>query len=308
MIVMSLALTYVIVPTFRECSKVAQLLACFAAVRHEGLRILIANGDPGDETSRYLRELGDARVIEIAGHPGLYWSGLVNLGLRHALQAETPCEYVIIMNADVVFDGDVITPLIRKARATPNTQLAAVTVAGGRVVSSGVKIVSWLLTINRHPLAGTLPTQLPNDDLVPVDFLPTRCTLIPFEYVKKAGLIAEAELPHYGGDNEYTNRVRRLGCAPCIFTGVQVQVDAGHTGTDVFHRQIPIGKRIRSLFALKSTANPIYRIRFVRMAYPWYAWPSAIVLYTLRSILEVLLGGNVIKFIIRRKESGFSGS
>ena len=300
--------TFVVVPTFRETDKITTLLASFSQVKARDIKILIANGNPGDETSTYIRTLHDDRVQELSGHPSLFWSGLVNLGLRHILEHETGQEFVIIMNADVDFDGDVITPLLNKARSTPNAQLAAVTVGDGQVISSGVKVVSWLLTLNRHPLAGTLPERLPEDKLIPVDFLPTRCTLIPFEYVKKAGLISEKQLPHYGGDNEYTNRVRMLGCSPYIYKGVQVRVDAKNTGTDVFHKEIPIGRRIRSLFSIKSTANPVYRIRLIRMIYPWYAWPSAMFLYVLRSILEALLGGRGIKAFIRRKESGFSGS
>ncbi len=85
---MTNALTFIVVPTFRECANVAHLLTCFASVRHDGLRILIANGDSGYETSCYLLELKDIRVTEIADHPGLHWSGLANVKLSHALLAE----------------------------------------------------------------------------------------------------------------------------------------------------------------------------------------------------------------------------
>jgi GT2 family glycosyltransferase len=300
--------TYVIVPTFKEKAKVETLLNSFSRVRDETIKILIANGNPGDETSSYLNQLHNSRVLEIPGTAGLFWSGLVNLGLRHVLrQAEQP-EFIILMNADVEFDGDILKPLLAKARATPNGQLAAVSIAGRHVVSSGVKVQSWLLTANRHPLAGTLPENLPSDALIPVDFLPTRCTLIPFAAVKRAGLIAENDLPHYGGDYEYTNRLRQLGFAPFIFTGAQIRLDAQNTGHSVFHKSLSLKVRLRSLFSIKATFNPIYRLRFIRLAYPAYAWPSAMTVYLLRSALEVLLGGRIIKLIFRRKETGFAGT
>ena len=300
--------TFVVVPTFREKEKVLALLRSFRHVRGLNLTILIANGNPSDETSAALRELKDSRVLELPGNPKLFWSGLVNLGLQHVLRQRPEPEFVVIMNADVEFETDVLTPLILKARANLKCQLAAVTLSNGEIISSGVKVVSWLLTLNRHPLAGTSPQDLPIDALIPVDFLPTRCTLIPFAAVKKAGLIAEKLLPHYGGDNEYTNRIRHLGYQPYIYTGSRVKVDADNTGIDVFHRALSLKSRVSSLFSIKSTANPIYRLRFVRLAYPWYAWPSAMFLYTLRSTLEVLMGGNAIRRISRQKESGFSGT
>ena len=141
-----------------------------------------------------------------------------------------------------------------------------------------------------------------------MDFLPTRCTLIPFAAVAKAGLVAERALPHYGGDNEYTNRVRRLGYQPFIFTGARVRVDVGHTGADVFYRKIALLERIRTLFSIKSLSNPVYRLRFIALTYPRYAWPSAMLLCLLRTCLEILLGGGWLKSILPGKERGYSGS
>ena len=141
-----------------------------------------------------------------------------------------------------------------------------------------------------------------------MDFMPTRCTLIPFTAVRMTGLIAEHDLPHYAGDYEYTNRLRLLGFAPYIFTGSRVKVDAQNTGTSVFHKALSLRVRISSLFSIKANFNPIYRLRFVRLAYPCYAWPSAMVMCLLRSAAELLLGGSAIRFLIRRKESGFAGS
>ena len=301
-------LTFVIVPTFNERRQVERLLNCFARFDNSNAMILVANGNPGDETSRYLEELHNDRILELQGHPGLFWSGLVNLGLRHVLHSEAEKEFVIIMNADVEFDHDMVTLLTAKARLMANCQLAAVTVGDRRVVSSGVKVVSWALTLHRHPLAGELPESLPADELIPVDFLPTRCTLIPYPAVAKAGVVAERELPHYAADNEYTNRVRKLGYQPYIFTGVRVKLDTKNTGADVFHAPLSLGKRVGSMFSIKSLSNPICRLRFVKLAYPRYAWPSAMVLYLLRSLTEVLFGGTHIKSIFPINGRGYSGS
>lgn len=299
--------TFVIVPTFREKRKIETLLTCFSGVRIENLKIVIVNGNPNDETSDYLKNIDDDRVLELSGNPNLYWSGLVNLGLQHVLHHETDQEFVILMNADVEFTGDILAPLIAKARSTPKAQLAAMVVNDDKVISCGVKVVSWLFTYNRHPLAGTLPKRLWSDVLTPVDFLPTRCTLIPFAAVKKAGLIAEKRLPHYGGDYEYTNRVRKLGYPPYIFSGVQVKVDTQNTGIDIFRQNTSLRQRIDTMFSIKAN-NPMDRLRFIRLVYPWYAQPSAMLLYVLRNVIEVILGGAAIKHIFRRRESGISGT
>lgn len=175
-------------------------------------------------------------------------------------------------------------------------------------MSSGVKVVSWFLTLNRHPLAGLPAASLPEGALIPVDFLPARCTLIPYAAVAEAGLVAERELPHYCADYEYTNRLRKLGYQPYIFTGVRVRLDAEHTGTHVFYRRVPFCKRMGCLFSIKSPSNPACRARFVKLVYPRYAWPSAMILYLLHSLGEVLLGGARIRSMFPMKEHGYSAS
>jgi GT2 family glycosyltransferase len=301
-------LTFVIVPTFKEPRHVERLLNCFAHADNRDLVILIVNGNPGDDTSKHIERLHIGRILELQGHPGLFWSGLVNLGLQYILRQEHEPEFVILMNADVEFDHHMLSRLIVTARTIPDCQLAAVTLSNRTIITSGVKVISWLLTLNRHPLAGVQLEDLPADTLIPVDFLPARCTLIPFTAVRQAGLVAEKSLPHYGADNEYTNRLRKLGWQPFIYTGSQVRLDAQNTGSDVFHKRLPFRMRVGSLFSIKSTSNPMYRLRFIRLTYPIYAWPSAMLLYALRTFLEVLLGGSAIKLLFPQRESGFSGS
>ncbi len=300
---------FIVVPTFREPAKISDWLASFGSINLSGVTALLVNGNPGDTTSNLIRDAASHLPIhELKGDPTLFWAGLTNLGLRQALREGGDGDYVVLMNADIEFTRDMFSALMEKGRTTHNAQLAAVTISGQRVVSSGVKVISWFLTLNRHPLAGTLDTDLPSDTLIPVDYLPTRCTLIPLAAVRQAGLIAESALPHYGADYEYTNRLRKLGYQPFIFSGARVRLDGENTGNNVFWRRLSLGTRLRSLFSIKSTSNPIYRIRFILLAYPMYAWPSAMLLYTLRSVLEVLLGGAVIKSLLPRSESGFSGS
>ena len=300
--------TFILVPVYKEQDKLNILIHSFSYIKDINYKIIIINGNPGDETTVALKKLNDKRLIEVMGHPGLFWSGLINRGLDYVIKHEKNQEFVILMNADVEFSRDILTSMISIARENPKAQLGAVTLVGKNVVSSGVKVCSWLFTINKHPLAGTNVESLPQNKLIAVDFLPTRCTLIPFDAVRQAKYTSETKLPHYGADYEYTNRIRKCGWQPYIFTGTQVQLDALNTGNSVFHKKLTIKTRLLTLFSIKSASNPIYRLRFIRLTYPYYAWPSAMLLYILRTFFEVLFGGDIIKKMFARKESGFSGS
>ena len=299
--------TWIIVPTFRERGKVAILTRCLCPVLCPDLRLLIVNGNPDDETSQLIRTLSSPWITEVSGNPNLFWSGLVNLGLRLAVSSGSPPEFVILMNADVEFDGDIFTPLIAKGKATPRSILAAVTVAGGKVVSSGVQVRSWRLTLNRHVLAGTLPRSLPKDELIQVDFLPGRCTLLPIEAVEIGGFVDEQRLPHYGGDYEYSNRLRRLGFSLFVYTGLQVILDPNNTGLSAAKGDSSFSSRLANTFSIKAAYNPWYRLVFVRLAYPWFAWPTAMSLVVLRSLVEIALGHKLMSKCVLRAESGYSG-
>lgn len=297
-----------VIPTFKEPKQIEKLISSFLFVLSSEIEILIINGNPKDETSLLLSACKDKRIVELEGSPVLYWSGLVNIGLNYLLQSDEKPEFVFILNADVFFDCDILERFLEKAKTLEKFQFAGITTSKGKIIASGAKVKSWLLTNIRHPLAGSLIENLTEDILIPVDYLPTRCLMFPFSALLECGVIAEKRLPHYGGDEEFTNRLRLYGYQPFIYTGVKVFLDARNTGTDVFHKRINLRKRIGSLFSIKSTANPIYCIRFVKMAYPWYAIPSGIILYVSRSILQVLFGGSLLKKVARKNETGFSGS
>jgi GT2 family glycosyltransferase len=296
-----------VIPTFKEKEKIEALIHCFENIRNKWIEIIIVNGNPDDDTSQWLKSCGDKRILELTGHPSLYWSGLVNVGLGYILNSPVKPDYVFVMNADILFSTDILQAFLSEAQKLKPCQLAAVTSAHGRVLSSGVRVQSWFFTLNCHPLAGSELNTLPDNQLIPVDFLPTRCIMFPFEALQKAGLTAEKRLPHYCGDYEFTARLSRLGYKAYIATNIVIEVDTHHTGADVYSKKLNLWTRISSVFSIKSPSNPFYQIRFINLVYPRWSRPSAILLYVIRCLLEVLLGGNRIKKIFYHTESGFSG-
>jgi GT2 family glycosyltransferase len=301
---------FVAVPTFKEPGTIGLLLASFASISPPGVSILIANGNPGDDTTDLIRAAAGKGqpVWEIPGNRSLFWSGLTNLAIRHALQAGGPDDYLMLMNADVTFTTDVFAAMRRKSRELGPCVLAALTSAHGRIVSSGASAKSWVLGMNRHPFAGEALSAVNPTQLVPVDFLPGRCTMIPLSAVRAAGGINEDRLPHYGGDYEFAWRLKRAGYPLFLFTGAVVECDVENTGNCVFHKRIPLGRRLRGLFSIRSADNPFYRTRYVWLVYPIHARPSATLVFLGKSILSVFLGGARIRALFPFSETGLAGS
>lgn len=301
---------FVTVPTFKEVDKIRQLLNSFISVNPPGVSVIIANGNPGDETSELIHRLESSglSVQETSGDSSLYWSGLTNCAIRSALTRARDDDFIVLMNADVTFSSDVFAILRAKIEQLGPCILACLTTARGRVVSSGVLVFSWLWAMNRHPLAGEEVLRVEKERIEPVDFLPGRCTMIPVMAIRKAGGINEFALPHYGADYEFTRRLKHAGYPAYLFSGASVECDVANTGHNVFHKKIPLARRLRGLFSIKSADNPFYRTRFIWLAYPRYAFPTATLAYLCKSLACAILGGERIRAFAPGLETGLSGS
>ena len=174
-------------------------------------------------------------------------------------------------------------------------------------ISSGVQIKSWVMTSHFHPFAGTSKVNIPNDLCVRVNLLATRCMLIPVEAVAKSGLVAERLLPHYGADMEFSHRLCKSGYVPYIYTGACINVDTSNTGQSIYNKESKLLDRILSLMSIRNLSNPWYRTILVLLIYPWYAWPTAISAYLLRTLIETLLSKNQIKLYFGHEGRGYPG-
>lgn len=301
---------FVAVPTYKESGKIQSLLASFTLINPPEVSILIANGNPGDETTDLVRaSAGKGQPVhEIPGNRSLFWSGLTNLAIRHAVKVGGLDDFLMLMNADVTFTTDVFAAMRRKSRELGPCVLAALTSAHGRIVSSGASAKSWVLGMNRHPFAGEALSAVDPTQVVPVDFLPGRCTMIPLSAVRAAGGINEDRLPHYGGDYEFTWRLKRAGYPLFLFTGAVVECDIENTGNCVFFKRASLGWRLRGLFSIRSINNPLYRTRYVWLVYPLYACPTATLVFLGKSLLSVFLGGARIRALFPYNETGLAGS
>jgi len=299
----------VIIPTFRETAKVEGLLRCFQHVPEQSLRVYIINGNPGDETSALLTgSESDTRIIELPGNPTLFWSGLVNIGLRRLVTDVPQPDYVVIMNVDIDFDGNLFELISQNMAKVKRGQLGALCHNGSRTVSSGTCVRSWMLALTTHPFAGSCLIEVPSGILAPVDYLPTRCTVIPMEAILGGGLVAEHTLPHYAADNEYTLRLKRLGYLPYIATDIRITCDMTNTGNSIYHKTPSLWTRLKNTTSIRSAYNFKLRSRFICLTYPFYARPTALIVYGLKGIAEVLLGGLVIRRLFRSNQRGFSGA
>lgn len=300
---------FICIPTYREPQKVLKLLNSCSHIRYRPFQIVIVNANPGDKTSEIIKNKQntiDYEITEIQGEPSEFWSATVNRGFKEILKLSKKEDWILLMNVDVEFNNDIVELLIKKAIEQGDCQISALSLSKKYVISSGVRVKSWLLSLTHHPYAGYKLDQVKPDELIPVDYLPTRCLLFPVKSINNSELIAEKLLPHYGADYEFTHRLSMNKYKPFIYTNVWVEVDTNNTGESVYSQEKNILQRVSNIMSIKNPSNPKFRVIFVLLVYPLYAIPTAIFFYLARTFLEVSLGGKKIRTLLNKKESGFS--
>jgi len=299
-----------IIPTYKEKTKIENLLESFDSVSYEHLYILIVNANYFDETSILIKEKNDPRVIEIQATATDFWSATINKGLDYILDSKFngSFEYIIIMNSDITFNHDIFSKTASIIEGTKRKIVGAFTESEGKILSSGVMVMSWLFAINKHPYAGLELSLLPPNISIAVDYLPTRFIAIPKE-VFDCNLRANAKkLPHYCADYEFTHRLKKMNYELTIFSNLVVHLDKNNTGLDPFLNRIPFQMKISMFTSVKSHTNLLYRTRFVLLTHPKYSIPTAVLVYAIKAIIEIMFGYSISKKLSSLKNFGFSGS
>lgn len=297
------------VPTFKEPQKAKLFFESLKNVSYPLLEVIVINANAPDETTELLNLESNLKfkITELEGCKEEFWSASLNRGLRYVKTNMSESDWVIIMNIDVEFSTDIVTDLVSCAERIGNCQVGAIAISNGVAISSGVSVKSWALTLNKHPFAGFELKNLPNN-IFPVDFLPGRCFIFPSRYLNIAGLIDEKKLPHYHADYEFSYRLKKSGCRTFLHSGISINADMSNTGFSVFDKKTNIYDRFSQLWSIKNPSNPYFRIMMVRQMFPLYFIPTGILFYLIRSLIEVVVGNNVILFFLNKKEQGYSGS
>ncbi|MBL9157838.1 MAG: hypothetical protein JNJ70_10220 [Verrucomicrobiales bacterium] len=288
---------HVVVPTFRESGLVGPFLESWDGVRSVDLALHVVNGNPDDETSTLLSEWqGRHSVTEHRGHPGLFWTGLVALGLREVARVAGEGDFFLITNIDVRPAGDPLSAILAQVPSPEGHQVAIpVTGSGGKVSSSAVVVRSWALSLNRHLGEGQTLDEMPRDACLAATYLPTRFLLVPAKALSEGLFPDEVNLPHYCADYEYTNRLRLAGYAPLLFTGAHATLVEENTGFDTFLAKTSLWSRIRKAWDIKCPYNLRYRYRFVRLVYPRAAFLPGLCSHFAKIFLEIALGGHQLR-------------
>ncbi len=256
---------YVVIPVFNRLAFTRACLDGLRAQTYRELQAVVVDGGSTDGTVELLsKEYPDATVLH--GRGELWWGGAMQLGIEHVLgRSGSDNDFVLMMNNDTEIDRDFVDRLVR-------VSIAEQAVVGSTVVDSRdrSRILDAGEFIDWRTYSFSVRTEIdPNrsffDD---VDLLPGRGTLVPIRMIRVSGNVDGRVFPHYAGDYEFFQRLKRHGFRLGVTSEARIAAHADETGLYTVGDMIGMRRAWTLISSRKSMNNVIDHWRFIGRCAP----------------------------------------
>jgi GT2 family glycosyltransferase len=203
----------------------------------------------------------------------LFWTGSVNMGLRHALHAGAT--HLMTLNNDVLVPPTFIETMLSTSAAHPASLLGALEKdAHSQAPIWGGEVFDWRTHRAHHLLRTLAPTQ--QHGLHAVSYLPGRGLLIPRAIAEQIGLFDEDGFPHYYADYDFTHRALRAGYELYCHYDAPLYTYPDASGDQLTRQQRNLSGYLKHLFSIKGGGNLGNFTRYTRRHCPGPQQPYAL--------------------------------
>ncbi len=253
---------YVVVPVFNRRSLTERFLHCMREQRFRNFATIIVDDGSTDGTAELVAEqFKEVQVLR--GDGNLWWTGAINLGIRHAMASASQDAAILVLNDDLEIDSDYLETLHKLWRSNPRTLIGslAVDIRNPEVILDGGRIVNWwtakmtMLNLQRKLY------EFPKNHYADVSLLTGWGTLIPIQVFREIGLYDDKHFQQCG-DTELPVRAKKAGYRLVVSYDAIVKVHADASdGVNVSSRY-SLRDLKRYFFDVKSNYRLKYRLFF----------------------------------------------
>ena len=274
---------YIVIPVHNRIDKTICCLESIKIQNYKNINVIMVDDGSSDSTTERVGCLYPETTI-LHGDGGLFWTGAVHFGIKHALSICSQGDWILLVNNDTKLNNNTIEELVVFSTNHQRKVLASAVSVNSLnrdiIIKSGTIVKSWVFNITQHVLQGMRVSELLSHKPIEVDLLTARCLLHPVEIFKAIGNYNAELLPHYGGDDEFTVRASKNGYKAYVLPSAIVYLDEDTQATAKLNI-------IQQLFGFRSSLNIINRWKFARAAVPIYALPSYYFMAIVKSLYVI---------------------
>lgn len=272
-------MVYLLVPTFRRVDSTKRFIESVRIHLHLPFRIILVDDDPDRSTTDTFG--GEQSVTVLPGTGTLFWGGSMNVAIRHLHDlGPSDRDIVVFANNDVVLTDDTVPGVLGRLPDSSHLYHPTVRDQDGAPLSSGVRVITWVPYITRHP-------KRPVHRYAQVHLATARFLAMSYATLRAVGTI-HTGLPQYQGDNEFSMRARRLGHRTFVVRDAECRVDERKTGSKNTN-VASWSALLQSFFSIRSATNIHYRYTFLRACLPPILAEISLVSLTVNSIIRMTL-------------------
>ena len=202
---------YVILPVYNR----KPLLECFLhGINRQTYRnfetIVVDDGSMDGTADMVAENFPDVHLLR--GDGNLWWTGAINVGIRHALTRADAEDAILVINDDLEVDADYLHTLYEVWQKIPHALIGSVivTIKHPNIIEDGGRIVNWWTAKHKILNSRRQLSDFPKDYCVDVSFLTGWGTLIPVQVFHEIGLYDDKHFQQCG-DTELPVRARNYG-------------------------------------------------------------------------------------------------
>jgi GT2 family glycosyltransferase len=202
---------YAIIPVFNRKQLTERFLHCLRHQTFTDFKVIVVDDGSTDGTAEMITDkFQDVQLLR--GDGNLWWTGAMNVGIRHALHQASEADAILVINDDLEIGPDYVASLDRVRQAVPRALVGSVIVdiKDPDLIYDGGRMVNWWTAKFQILNAQRRISAFPRDHRVDVSLLTGWGTLIPLSVFRQIGLYDDKHFQQCG-DTEFTVRAKNAG-------------------------------------------------------------------------------------------------
>jgi N-acetylglucosaminyl-diphospho-decaprenol L-rhamnosyltransferase len=202
---------YIVVPVFNRKTFTQHFLYCMREQTFRNFDIIIVDDGSTDGTAELITD--QFREVQLLrGNGNLWWTGAINLGIRHVMKRASEADAILVINDDIEVDSEYLEILYRLWKSMPKTLIGSILVDSKEpeIINDGGRIVNWWTAKFTVLNSKRKLSEFEKNYHVDVSLLTGSGTLIPIQVFWEIGLYDEKHFQQCG-DTELPVRAKNSG-------------------------------------------------------------------------------------------------